>query len=162
MCSMKTMRVLERSSGLYGIATRLSCDELCDEISCPWWNHRRLNERPYFTKTNYMKIHPQYYVWGGCELPVTGTRNNEVLNKLPFYSSKEWVRSVLWRSGIFATRTSATDRKRNKRNNLHWYFEGSTSSIDLRFPLTAWLFASHRKKNGLFPKRVWMILWIMD
>ena len=31
-------------------------------------------------------------------------------------------------------------------------FEGSTSSIDMRFPLTAWALASTPQGNGLFPE----------
>ena len=31
-------------------------------------------------------------------------------------------------------------------------FEGSTSSVDLRFPLTSWVLASTPAGNGLFPE----------
>ena len=76
-----------------------------------------------------------------------------LLNKLPFYSSKEV--STISAVGEAAFLKPGHPPQIGKGNSGVIYvddFEGSTSSIDLRFPLTSWALASTPQNNGLFPE----------
>ena len=114
----------------------------------------RLNERPYFSKTNYNEDPIRNTMYG-----VDVSYRSQVpeitrwLNKLPFYSSKEM--STISAVGEAAFLKPGHPPQIGKGNSGTVYiddFEGSTSSIDLRFPLTSWVLASTPQKNGLFPE----------
>ena len=114
----------------------------------------RLNERPYFTKTNYGEDpirNTMYGLDGNFRSQWPGL--TRLLNKLPFYSSKEM--STITASGEAAYLQPGHPPQIGKGNAGTIYlddFEGSTSSIDLRFPLTSWALASTPQGNGLFPE----------
>jgi len=114
----------------------------------------RLNERPYFSKTNYNEDPIRNTMYGAdvnyrAQVPEI----TRWLNKLPFYSSKEM--SNISAVGEAAYLHPGHPPQIGRGNNGTIYvddFEGSTSSIDLRFPLTSWALASTPQKNGLFPE----------
>jgi cell surface protein SprA len=110
----------------------------------------RLNERPFFTKTNYNEDPIRNTMYGvdvnyRSQLPAL----TRLMNKLPFYSSREM--STISAVGEAAFLKPSTPPQINGQVYID-DFEGSTSSIDLRFPLTSWALASTPAGNGLFPE----------
>ncbi len=114
----------------------------------------RLSERPYFTITNYGEDPIRNTMYGldfnyRSQLPGL----TRLLNRLPFYSSKEMSSVTAYGESAFLKPGHAPQI--GKGNNGQIYiddFEGSTSSIDLRFPLTSWALASTPAGNGLYPE----------
>ncbi len=110
----------------------------------------RLSERPFFSKTNYNEDPIRNTMYGvDFNYRKQVPELTRLLNKLPFYSSKEM-------SAINAYGEAAFLKPGHppQINGLVYIddFEGSTSSIDLRFPLTSWALASTPQGNGLFPE----------
>jgi cell surface protein SprA len=114
----------------------------------------RLNERPFFTKTNYNEDPIRNTMYGADVNYRTQTPYvTRLLNKLPFYSTKEM--STINATGEAAYLKPGHPPQIGRGNSGTIYiddFEGSTSSIDLRFPLTSWALASAPQGNGLFPE----------
>ena len=114
----------------------------------------RLNERPFFTKSNYNEDPIRNTMYGGdVNYRTQVPEITRLLNKMPFYSSKEM--STINATGEAAYLQPGHPPQIGKGNNGTIYiddFEGSTSSIDLRFPLTSWVLASTPQGNGLFPE----------
>ncbi|MBS1933158.1 MAG: cell surface protein SprA, partial [Bacteroidetes bacterium] len=112
----------------------------------------RLNERPFFTKTNYNEDPIRNTMYGldfnyRSQAPFL----TRLLNKL--YPTKEM--STITAYGESAFLKPGHPPQIGKGNSGTIYiddFEGSTSSIDLRFPLTSWALASTPQGNGLFPE----------
>ena len=104
----------------------------------------RLNERPYFTKTNYGEDPIRNTMYGtDVNFRYQWPGLTRLLNKLPFYSSKEM--STITAVGEAAYLQPGHPPQIGTGNAGTIYiddFEGSTSSVDLRFPLTAWALAS--------------------
>jgi cell surface protein SprA len=104
----------------------------------------RLNERPYFTKTNYGDDPIRNTMYGtDVNFRSQWPGLTRLLNKLPFYSSKEM--STISAVGEAAYLQPGHPPQIGTGNNGTVYiddFEGSTSSVDLRFPITAWALAS--------------------
>lgn len=115
----------------------------------------RMGERPYFSKVstadgdpirnsmygvdfNYRSEFPQLTRW---------------LDKLPGYHTNEM--SSIQAYGEAAVLKPGHPPQIGKGTNGSIYiddFEGSTSNIDLRFPLISWTLASTPQNNGLFPE----------
>jgi len=114
----------------------------------------RLNERPYFTKTNYGDDPIRNTMYGmDVNYRSQWPGLTRFLNKLPYYSSREM--STITAVGEAAYLQPGHPPQIGKGEAGTIYiddFEGSTSSIDLRFPLTAWALASTPQGNGLFPE----------
>ncbi|HCL83257.1 MAG TPA: cell surface protein SprA, partial [Chitinophagaceae bacterium] len=114
----------------------------------------RLNERPYFTKTNYSEDPIRNTMYGAdVNYKSQWPGLTRLLNKLPFYSSKEM--STISAVGEAAYLQPGHPPQIGKGNSGTIYiddFEGSTSSVDLRFPITAWALASTPAGDGLFPE----------
>ena len=114
----------------------------------------RLNERPFFTKTNYNEDPIRNTMYGvDANYRSQWPGLTRLLNKLPYYSSKEV--STISAVGEAAFLKPGHPPQIGKGNSGVIYvddFEGSTSSIDLRFPLTSWALASTPQGNGLFPE----------
>jgi cell surface protein SprA len=114
----------------------------------------RLNERPFFTKTSYNEDPIRNTMYGAdvnyrSQLPSV----TRLLNKLPFYSSKET--SAITATGETAFLQPGHPPQIGTGSSGTIYiddFEGATSSIDLRFPLTSWALASTPAGDGLFPE----------
>ncbi|GGB22576.1 T9SS outer membrane translocon Sov/SprA [Puia dinghuensis] len=104
----------------------------------------RLNERPFFSKTDYGEdpIRNSMY---GTDINYRGQlpQLTRLLDKLPFYSTKEM--STINAYGEGAILKPGHPPQIGSGNSGAVYiddFEGSTSAIDLRFPLTSWALAS--------------------
>ncbi len=105
----------------------------------------RLNERPYFTKTNYGEDPIRNTMYGTdvnfrSQWPGLTRFMNKVL---PFYSSKEM--STISAVGEAAYLQPGHPPQIGSGSSGTIYiddFEGSTSSVDLRFPITSWALAS--------------------
>jgi len=104
----------------------------------------RLNERPFFSKTNYGED-PIRNTMLGADVNYRGQlpQLTRLLDKLPFYSTKEM--STINAYGEGAVLRPGHPPQIGKGTSGAVYiddFEGSTSAIDLRFPLTSWALAS--------------------
>jgi cell surface protein SprA len=104
----------------------------------------RLNERPFFSKTDYGED-PIRNTMIGTDVNYRGQlpQLTRLLDKLPFYSTKEM--STINAYGEAAILRPGHPPQIGKGNSGAVYiddFEGSTSAIDLRFPLTSWALAS--------------------
>jgi cell surface protein SprA len=114
----------------------------------------RLSERPFFTITNYGEDPIRNTMYGlDFNYRTVAPGITRLLNHLPFYSTKEM--STVTAYGESAILQPGHPAQIGKGNNGTIYiddFEGSTSSIDMRFPLTAWAIASTPQGNGLFPE----------
>ncbi len=114
----------------------------------------RLNERPFFTKTVYNEDPIRNTMYGTdinyrSQVP----QITRLLNKLPFYSSKEVSTINASGEGAFLKPGHPPQIGTGSSGTIYIDdFEGSTSSIDLRFPLTSWALASTPQGNGLFPE----------
>ncbi len=104
----------------------------------------RLSERPYFTKTNYGDDPLRNTIYGldfnyRSQLPGL----TRLLNRLPFYSTKEMSTITAYGESAFLKPGHAPQIGKGNSGTIYIDdFEGSTSSIDLRFPLTSWAIAS--------------------
>ena len=114
----------------------------------------RLNERPYFSKTNYGEDPIRNTMYGGdINFRSQWPGLTRLFNKLPWSSSKEM--STITAVGEAAYLQPGHPPQIGKGNSGTIYiddFEGSTSSVDLRFPITSWALASTPAGNGLFPE----------
>ncbi len=114
----------------------------------------RLNERPYFTKTNYGDDPIRNTIYGGdVNYRSQWPGLTRLLNKIPWYSSKEM--STITAVGEAAYLQPGHPPQIGTGNSGTIYiddFEGSTSSVDLRFPITSWALASTPAGDGLFPE----------
>ncbi len=114
----------------------------------------RLSERPFFTITNYGEDPIRNTMYGlDFNYRTNAPGITRLLNKLPFYSTK--VMSTVTASGESAFLQPGHPPQIGKGSSGTIYiddFEGSTSVIDMRFPLTAWAMASTPQGDGLFPE----------
>ncbi|MDR3712916.1 MAG: cell surface protein SprA [Puia sp.] len=114
----------------------------------------KLSERPFFSKTNVGEDPINNTMYGAdvnyrSQLPGL----TRALNKLPNYTTKEM--STINGYGEVALLKPGHPQQIGKGSSGAVYiddFEGSTSSIDLRFPLVSWALASTPQGNGLFPE----------
>ena len=114
----------------------------------------RLSERPFFTKMGYGEDPIKNTMYGfdasyRSELPGL----TKLLNKLPFYSTK--AKSSITAYGEAAIlKPGHPSQIGNGEQGLIFIddFEGTRTSIDLRFPLVAWSLASTPQGNPKFPE----------
>jgi len=120
----------------------------------------RLSERPFFSKTTYGEDPIRNTMYGldfdyRNDIP----RLSRWLDKLPFYSTR--VASAITAYGEVAALQPGHPKQIGKGNEGLSYiddFEGTRSSVDLRFPLNSWVLASTPQgspdRNGtiLFPE----------
>lgn len=119
----------------------------------------RLNERPFFSKTDYGEDPIRNTMYGvDANYRTQSPQLTRLLDHLPFYNSKEV--SSINAYGEAAVLKPGHPPQIGKGNAGAVYiddFEGSTSAIDLRFPLTSWALASTPNGTGgqypaLFPE----------
>ncbi|MES2005452.1 MAG: cell surface protein SprA [Bacteroidota bacterium] len=114
----------------------------------------RLSERPFFTKVDYGEDPIKNTMYGfdasyRSDLPGL----TKLLDKLPFYSTK--ARSSISAYGEAAILKPGHPSQIGTGENGLIYidnFEGTRTSIDLRFPLVAWALASTPQGNPKFPE----------
>jgi cell surface protein SprA len=114
----------------------------------------RVNERPFFTKTNYNEDPIRNYMYGAdLSYRTQAPGITRLLNKLPFYTTKEMSTVVATGEAAFLQPNHPPQIGKGNSGTIYIDdFEGSTSTIDLRFPLTSWALASTPQGNGLFPE----------
>ncbi|WP_345253023.1 cell surface protein SprA [Flaviaesturariibacter amylovorans] len=120
----------------------------------------RLGERPFFTKQLYGEDPIRNTMYGvDFDYRRDMPRLSRLLDKLPFYSTKAM--SGITAYGEFAYLDPGHSPQIGKGNEGQIYiddFEGTRSSIDLRFPLSSWTLASTPQNspdaggNVLFPE----------
>ena len=114
----------------------------------------RLNERPYFTKMSYGEDPVRNAMFGmDFNYRSNWADLTRTLNKLPFYSSK--TNSTIAASGEMAYFKPGHPPQIGTGSAGLIYlddFEGSTSNIDLRFPLVSWALASTPQGTAEFPE----------
>lgn len=114
----------------------------------------RLSERPFFTKTNYGEDPIRNTIYGldfsyKSDLPGL----TRLLNKLPFYSTKDMSSITAYGEGAFLK--PGHPKQIGKGDEGLSYiddFEGTRNSIDLRFPFIQWTLASTPQGNPAFPE----------
>jgi cell surface protein SprA len=120
--------------------------------------YARLGERPFFTKMMYDEDPIRNTIYGfdasyRAELPGL----TRLLNKLPFYSTK--ARSAITAYGEAAILQPGHPSQIGKGDDGLIYiddFEGTRSSVDLRFPFVSWTLASTPQGNPKFPESTLM------
>ncbi|MDP4214790.1 MAG: cell surface protein SprA [Bacteroidota bacterium] len=119
----------------------------------------RLNERPFFSKTDYGEDPIRNTMYGAdFNYRTQAPQITRLLDKLPFYTTREM--STVTAYGEAAILKPGHPPQIGKGSSGAVYiddFEGSTSAIDLRFPLTSWALASTPNGTGgqyppLFPE----------
>jgi cell surface protein SprA len=123
----------------------------------------RLNERPFFSKMDYGED-PVRNTMFGTDVTYRGQmpEMNRWLSKLPFYTPDPKQVSTINAYGEEAILRPGHPPQIGKGTSGAVYiddFEGSTSAVDLRFPLTSWTLASTPAGVGgsfapLFPEAV--------
>ncbi|HEX3024823.1 MAG TPA: cell surface protein SprA, partial [Chitinophagaceae bacterium] len=116
--------------------------------------YERLNERPFFTKMSYGEDPIRNSMYGvdfsyKSEWPGL----TRALNKLPFYSTKAKSSISVYGEGVYF-KPGHPPQIGTGGNGLIYVddFEGTTSNIDLRFPLVAWATASTPQGTTEFPE----------
>ncbi len=116
--------------------------------------YERLNERPFFTKMGYGEDPIRNSMYGidfsyKSEWPGL----TRALNKLPFYSSKAKSAISVYGEGVYF-KPGHPPQIGTGGNGLIYVddFEGTTSNIDLRFPLVSWAIASTPQGTTEFPE----------
>ncbi len=114
----------------------------------------RLGERPFFIKQGYGEDPIRNTIYGfdvdyRNELP----RLTKWLNKLPFYSSNAPSSITAYAEAAYLDPGHAKQIGKKEQGQVYIDdFEGTRSSLDLRFPLISWTLASIPQGNGLFPE----------
>jgi len=114
----------------------------------------RLSERPFFTKEDYGED-PIRNTMYGLDFNYRSTLPGltRLLDKLPFYTTT--APSTINAYGEFAALKPGHAPQIGAGGNGLIYiddFEGSSSSVDLRFPFVSWALASTPAGNNLFPE----------
>ncbi len=136
--------------------TGLRLDYLANKKLTLGATYAKLGERPFFTKTSYGEDPIRNSMYGfdfsyNSDLPGL----TRLLDKLPFYSTK--ARSSITAYGEGAILDPGHPKQIGAgAEGLSFIddFEGTRTSIDLRFPFVAWAMASTPQGNPKFPEAV--------
>jgi len=114
----------------------------------------RLSERPYFTKTSYGEDPIRNTMYGlDINYRTQAPGLTRLLNKLPFYSSHEVSTVTAYGEAAYLKPGHAKQIGSGSSGTVYVDdFEGSTSAIDLEYPVINWALASTPQSNGLFPE----------
>jgi cell surface protein SprA len=117
----------------------------------------KLGERPFFVKQAYGEDPVRNTMYGlDFDYRSDVPRLTKWLDKLPFYNTRAM--SSITAYGEAALLKPGHPKQINASNNDESGviyiddFEGTRSSIDLKFPVTSWTLASIPQKNNLFPE----------
>jgi cell surface protein SprA len=120
----------------------------------------RLGERPFFAKQAYGEDPIRNTMYGlDADYRNNLPRLTQLLNKLPFYSTKAMSSITAYGEAAMLDPGHAPQIGKNGEGVIYIDdFEGTRSAVDLRFPLTSWTLAStpqaspDRNGNILFPE----------
>jgi cell surface protein SprA len=152
------VNVSYENNGTFGLQQRgffaLRADYIANKKLSIGASMVRLNERPFFTKMNYGEDPIRNTMYGvdisyKSELPGL----TKLLNKLPFYSTKAPSSITAYGEGAYL-KPGHPPQIGSGTSGLIYLddFEGSTSSIDMRFPWVNWALASTPQGNPQFPE----------
>ena len=114
----------------------------------------RLNERPFFTKTNFGSDPIKNSMYGfdfNYKKDLPGL--TRLLDKLPFYSTKAKSSIVAYGEAAFLKPGHAQQIGKGGSGVVYLDdFEATRTNIDLRFPFNAWTLASTPIGDGNFPR----------
>ncbi|MBS1627886.1 MAG: cell surface protein SprA [Bacteroidetes bacterium] len=116
--------------------------------------YERLNERPFFTKTNYGEDPIRNSMYGvDFSYKANWPGLTRALNKLPFFNTKAMSSITAYGEGAYFKPGHPPQIGKGDSGLIYLDdFEGARSNIDLRFPLVAWALASTPANNGKFPE----------
>ncbi len=114
----------------------------------------RLGERPFFAKQAYGDDPIRNTMYGlDVDYRSDWPRLTKWLNKLPFYNSQETSSITAYAEAAILQPGHAPQIGKGSNGQVYIDdFEGTRTSIDLRFPLISWNMASIPQGNGLFPE----------
>lgn len=114
----------------------------------------RLGERPFFIKQSYGDDPIRNAMYGlDVDYHSDVPRLTKWLDKLPFYSTKAMSSISAYAEAAVLKPGHAPQIGRGDKGEVYIDdFEGTRSSIDLRFPIINWNLASVPQGNGLFPE----------
>lgn len=114
----------------------------------------RLGERPFFVKQAYGEDPIRNTMFGlDVDYKNDVPRLSKWLDKLPFYSTKAMSSITAYAEAAVLKPGHAPQIGKGREGVVYIDdFEGTRSSIDLRFPLISWALASIPQNNGLFPE----------
>ncbi|MDB5232614.1 MAG: sprA [Chitinophagaceae bacterium] len=115
----------------------------------------RLSERPFFTKMSYEEGDPIRNTMYGLDFSYNAQWPGltRVLNRLPFYQTKQLSTINAYGEGAYLKPGHPPQIGAGAQGLIYVDdFEGTRSSIDLRFPFVSWALASTPAGNGLFPE----------
>ncbi len=114
----------------------------------------RLGERPFFIKQSYGEDPVKNTMYGlDVDYRNNLPRLTKWLDKLPFYSTKTMSSITAYAEAAVLDPGHAKQIGKGNKGQIYIDdFEGTRSSIDLRFPLVSWTLASVPQGNGLFPE----------
>lgn len=116
----------------------------------------RLSERPFFIKQSYGEDPVRNTMYGfDVDYRSDWPRLTKWLDKLPFYSTKTMSSITAYAEAAYLDPGHAPQIGKGGDGVIYIDdFEGTRSSIDLRFPIINWNLASIPQGNGLFPESV--------
>lgn len=115
----------------------------------------RMGERPYFSKVSVSDGDPIRNTMYGVDFNYRSefAKLTRWLDKLPGYHSTEMSTIQAYGEGAYLKPGHPPQIGKGSSGSIYIDdFEGSTSNIDLRFPLISWVMASTPQGNGLFPE----------
>lgn len=114
----------------------------------------KLGERPFFIKQAYGEDPIRNTMYGvDFDYRNNLPRLTKWLDKIPFYSTRAMSSITAYGEAALLDPGHAKQIGKGSRGQIYIDdFEGTRSSIDLRFPLTSWALASVPQNNGLFPE----------
>lgn len=109
----------------------------------------RLGERPFFSKQGYGEDPIRNTMYGlDFDYRNDVPRLSRILDKLPFYSTKAMSSITAYAEGAVLQPGHAPQIGKGNKGVIYVDdFEGTRSSIDLRFPITSWTLASTPQKS---------------
>jgi cell surface protein SprA len=114
----------------------------------------RLGERPFFVKQAYGEDPIRNTMFGfDVDYRNDIPRLSKWLDKLPFYSTKAMSSITAYAEAAVLKPGHAPQIGKGREGVVYIDdFEGTRSSVDLRFPLISWAMSSVPQNNGLFPE----------
>ena len=152
------VRIQFENNATYGLQTKnfmgVRFDYLANKHLSLGGTALQLSERPFFTKQSYGEDPIKNRMYGvDFDYRNDVPRISQWLDKLPFYSTK--ANSSIAAYGEVAYLDPGHAKQIGKGSDGASFvddFEGTRSSVDLRFPLISWTLASIPQGNGMFPE----------
>ena len=161
------VQIQYENNATYGLQTKnflgLRLDYLASKKLSIGGTMVQLSERPYFTKQGYGEDPIRNRMYGlDFDYRSDVPRLSKWLDKLPFYSTKANSSITAYGEAAYLDPGHATQIGKGSNGAIYVDdFEGTRSSVDLRFPLISWALASVPQNSPgannqiLFPEAQW-------